>query len=124
MAEHARFEKLVADTKKHITEISPRDAAAKSQSGKAVIVDVREKDEWDEEHIPNATHLSRGTIELDIEENVPDLNALIICHCGGGGRSALAAASLDGYKTSAHGRRLQNDTAGLPAKEIANRRRR
>src|SRR6266513_450222 len=66
----------------------------------AANVDVREKDEWDEEHIPDATHLSRGTIELDIEEKVPDLNALIICHCGGGGRSALAADSLQkmGYK--------------------------
>ncbi len=94
------FEKLVAEAKKKITEISPTEAAAKSQSGEAVIVDVREKDEWDEEHIPDATHLSRGTIELDIEEKVPDPNALIICHCGGGGRSALAAESLQkmGYK--------------------------
>ncbi len=100
MAEHTRFEKLVAGAKKNITEISPQEAATKSQSGEAVIVDVREKDEWDEEHIPDATHLSRGTIELDIEEKVPDLNALIICHCGGGGRSALAADSLQkmGYK--------------------------
>ena len=100
MAEHTRFEKLVADAKKHVTEISPQEAAAKAQSGEAVIVDVREKDEWDEEHIPDATHLSRGTIELDIEEKVPDLNGLIICHCGGGGRSALAAESLQkmGYK--------------------------
>jgi rhodanese-related sulfurtransferase len=86
MAEHARFEKLVADAKKTIREISPQDAAAKSQSGEAVIVDVPEKHEWDEEHIPNATHLSRGTIELDIEEKFPDPKALIICHCGGGGR--------------------------------------
>src|SRR2546430_13724019 len=90
MAEHARFEKLVADAKKKITEISPQDAAAKSKSGEAVIVDVREKDESDEEHIPDATHLSRGTIELDIEEKVPDLNGLIIRHCGGGGRVPLA----------------------------------
>jgi phage shock protein E len=99
MAEHTRFEKLVADAKKHITEISPQDAAVKSQSGEAVIIDVREKDEWDEEHIPNATHLSRGTIELDIEEKVPDLNAMIICHCGGGGRSALATESLKKWAT-------------------------
>jgi rhodanese-related sulfurtransferase len=47
-----------------------------------------------------AIHLSRGTIELDIEEKFPDENAMIICHCGGGGRSALAAESLQkmGYK--------------------------
>jgi len=100
MAEHAHFEKLVAEAKKNVTEISPQDAAAKLKRAEAVIVDVREKDEWDEEHVPGAMHLSRGTIELDIEEKVSDPNALIICHCGGGGRSALAAASLQkmGYK--------------------------
>jgi rhodanese-related sulfurtransferase len=100
MVEHAGFEKLVTEAKKKITEISPTEAAAKSKSGEAVIADVREKDEWDQEHIPDATHMSRGTIELDIEEKVPDKNAMIICHCGGGGRSALAAESLQkmGYK--------------------------
>jgi rhodanese-related sulfurtransferase len=118
MAEHVRFEKLVAEAKKNIREISPQDAAAKSQRGEGVIVDVREKDEWDEEHIPNATHLSRGTIELEIEEKVPDLNALIICHCGGGGRSALAADSLQkmGYKNvrSMAGGLKAWKAAGLP----------
>src|SRR5438034_4553287 len=103
MAEHTRFEKLVTDAKKNITEISPQDAAAKSKSGEALIIDVREKDECDEGHIPGAMHMSRGTIELDIEEKVPDTNAMIICHCGGGGRGALATENLQkmGYKTSA-----------------------
>jgi rhodanese-related sulfurtransferase len=94
MAEHARYEKLVAEAKKHVTEISPRDAATKLKGGEAVIVDVRDKDEWDEGRIPGAIHMSRGTIELDIEEKVSDPNAMIICHCGGGGRGALAAESL------------------------------
>lgn len=100
MAEHSGFEKLVAEAKKKVTEISPTEAAAKSKNGEAVIVDVREKDEWDEGHIPDAIHMSRGTIELEIEEKVPDTNAVIICHCGGGGRSALASESLQrmGYK--------------------------
>jgi len=100
MAKHTGFEKLVAEAKKHITEISPDDAALKLKSGEGVIIDVRDKDEWDEGHIPGATHLSRGTIEFDIEEKVPDTNAMIICHCGGGGRSALAVESLQkmGYK--------------------------
>jgi phage shock protein E len=86
-----RFEKLVTEAKKNITEISPAEAAEKAKNGEAVIIDVREQDEWEEGHIPDAIHLSRGTIELDIEEKVPDSNALIICHCGGGGRSAHAA---------------------------------
>src|SRR5438105_13035592 len=101
MARRALYKKLVADAKKNITEISPQDAAAKLKSGEAVIVDVRDNDEWDDGHIPGATHMSRGTIELDIEEKVPDPNAMIICHCGGGGRSALATESLQkmGYKS-------------------------
>src|SRR6478672_6724429 len=119
MAGHARFEKLVADAKKKITEISPQDAAARSKSGEAVIVDVRETDEWDEEHIPGAVHMSRGTIELDMEEKVPDNNAMIICHCGGGGRSALAAESLQkmGYKNvrSMAGGFKAWKAAGLPS---------
>jgi rhodanese-related sulfurtransferase len=100
MAEHARFEKLVADAKKNITEISPTDAAAKLKSGGAVIVDVREQDEWDEEHIPDAIHMSRGMLELEVEEKIPDPTTMVICHCGGGGRSALATESLQkmGYK--------------------------
>lgn len=118
MAEHSGFEKLVGEAKKKITEISPTEAAAKSKSGEAVIVDVREKDEWDEGHIPDATHMSRGTIELDVEEKVPDKNVLIICHCGGGGRSALAAESLQkiGYKNvrSMAGGLKAWKAAGLP----------
>ena len=118
MAEHTGFQKLVAEAKKHITEISPQDAAAKLSSGDAVIVDVRDKDEWDEAHIPGATHMSRSTIELDIEEKVPDPNAMIICHCGGGGRSALAADTLQkmGYKNvlSMAGGFKALKAAGLP----------
>jgi rhodanese-related sulfurtransferase len=118
MAKHTRYQELVAEAKKHITEISPQDAAAKLNSGEAVIVDVRDQDEWDEGHIPGANHMSRGTIELDIEEKVLDPNAMIICHCGGGGRSALAAASLKkmGYRNvrSMAGGLKAWKAAGLP----------
>ena len=115
MAEHTSFEKLVTDAKKNISEISPQDAAAKLKSGEAVIVDVRDKDEWDEGHIPGAMHMSRGTIELDIEEKVPDTNAMIICHCGGGGRGALATENLQkmGYKN------VRNMAGGFKAWQAA-----
>lgn len=95
-----RYEKLVAEAKAQITEISPNETSEKLESGDAHLIDVREKEEWDEARIPGALHLSRGTIELEIEDKVPDLDALIICHCGGGGRSALAAESLQkmGYR--------------------------
>ena len=100
MAERS-YQDLVADAKKQVTEISPTDAEQKAKSSSdVVIVDVREKDEFDEAHIPDAVHMSRGLIELEVEEKFPDRNTTIICHCGGGGRSALAAESLQkmGYK--------------------------
>ena len=101
MAESKGFQDLVADAKKQITEISPTDAEQKAKSSSdVVIVDVREKDEFDESHIPDAVHMSRGMLELEVEDKFPDRNTTIICHCGGGGRSALAAESLQkmGYK--------------------------
>jgi phage shock protein E len=113
-----RFEKLVGEAKKSVVEIAPAEAAEKARNGEAVIVDVREADEWEEGHIANAVHLSRGTLELDVEEKVPDSNAMIICHCGGGGRSALAAESLQkmGYKNvrSMAGGLKAWKAAGLP----------
>jgi len=112
------FEKLVERAKKNITEVRPTDAATKMKGGNTVIVDVREKGEWDEEHIPDAIHLSRGTIELEIEEKVPDVSTTVIVHCGGGGRSALAAESLQkmGYKNvrSLEGGFKAWKAAGLP----------
>ena len=68
--------------------------------GDTLLIDVRDPDEWQEGHIPGAKNFSRGTVELEIEEAAPDLSTPIITHCGGGGRSALAAESLQrmGYK--------------------------
>ena len=112
------FRDLVADAKKKITEISPTDAEQKAKSGSAVIVDVREKDEFDEAHIPDAVHMSRGMLELEVEEKFPDRSTTIICHCGGGGRSALAAETLQkmGYKNvrSMSGGFKAWKAAGLP----------
>jgi len=45
-----------------------------------VILDVREKEEWDEGHIPQATLLPRGRIEGRVEQVVPDKNALVVTH--------------------------------------------
>ena len=119
MAEGKGFQDLVADAKKKITEISPTDAATKTKSSSdTVIVDVRDKDEFDESHIPDALQMSRGTIEFEVEDKFPDRNTTIICHCGGGGRSALAAESLQkmGYKNvrSMAGGFKAWKTAGLP----------
>src|SRR2546421_5108544 len=100
MSEQNRFQKLVAEAKKHISEISVVDAQQQTEGGDAVLIDVREDDDWREDHAKGAKHLNRGVIELEIEEQVPDLKTPIICYCGGGSRSALVAESLQkmGYE--------------------------
>ena len=62
--------------------------------GGFVLVDVREREEWDRGHLPGAVHLARGVLERDVEGAVPDPDTPLVLYCGGGYRSALAAASL------------------------------
>lgn len=95
-----RFQKLVAEAKEHVTEITPAAAEVERQSGDAVLVDVRSVGDWEAGHIDGARHLERGEIELEIEEQIPDLDQRIITYCGGGSRSALTAESLQkmGYR--------------------------
>lgn len=114
-----RFQKLVAEAKKQITEISPAEAGQQAEEGGTVLIDVREDEDWRDDHAKGAKHLSRGVIELEIEEQVPDLKTPIICYCGGGSRSALVAESLQkmGYEnvhSLAGGFRAWKE-AGLPS---------
>ena len=117
-----RFQKLVQDAKTRITEISAADAAREVERG-AMLIDVREADDWREGHAPAAVHMGRGSIELDIEEKAPALDTPIICQCGGGSRSALVADSLQrmGYtnvKSLAGGFKAWK-LAGLPFTQAA-----
>jgi molybdopterin/thiamine biosynthesis adenylyltransferase/rhodanese-related sulfurtransferase len=59
-----------------------------------VLIDVREKDEWQEGFIPGAQWIPRGFLEQRIEDQVPEKNAAVVLYCAGGTRSALAARSL------------------------------
>src|SRR2546421_8020721 len=65
-----------------------------------VLVDVREKHEWNEGHIPAALHVPRGFLELQIEEAVPDKSKTVVLYCAGGVRSLMAGTTLQqmGYK--------------------------
>lgn len=65
-----------------------------------VLVDVREKHEWNEGHIPGAVHVPRGFLELQIEEAVPDKSKKVVLYCAGGVRSLIAGSTLQqmGYR--------------------------
>src|SRR5579862_7128598 len=67
---------------------------------KVALIDVREKNEWDEGYIPGAVHVPRGFLELRIEEAVPDKSQPVVLYCAGGTRSLLAGRTLQqmGYE--------------------------
>jgi len=90
-----RFLEIVDDAKKRIRETTVDDIKRKLDANENfLLIDVREDNEWEKDHLPRAIHLGKGVIERDIEKRVPDLNAPIVVYCGGGFRSALAADNL------------------------------
>lgn len=95
------FLQLVNEARPRIREISLADARARlQQNPRAVLVDVREDDEWRAGHAVEAAHLGKGILERDLETRFPDPDTELILYCGGGYRSALAADAAQrlGYR--------------------------
>src|SRR5438105_2674084 len=95
------FLALVKAAKKKIKETTPQGVMERFKKDTPFrLLDVREDDEFSKGWIRGATHMSKGTIERDIEHEVRDKNEEIVLYCGGGYRSALAAENLKrmGYK--------------------------
>ena len=92
----------LAELKRAIPEISPRDALALQARGGALI-DVREADEIAQGSPPGALRLGRGFLELRIGQAVPQTDRPLIVFCASGIRSMFAAETLArlGY-TQAH----------------------
>ncbi|HEX8313305.1 MAG TPA: rhodanese-like domain-containing protein [Chthoniobacteraceae bacterium] len=117
MSQPNRFQKIVADAKTRIRQITPEDAERAKASG-ALLIDVREPQDFAAGHISGAMSLNRGIVELEIEDLAPDLTTPILCYCGGGSRAALVAESLQrmGYANvhSIEGGFKAWKAAGLP----------
>jgi sulfur-carrier protein adenylyltransferase/sulfurtransferase len=66
----------------------------------AVVIDVRERDEWEQGHVPGARFIPRGFLEMRIEDQVPQKDQSIYVYCAGGVRSVFAAQALEqlGYQ--------------------------
>src|SRR5579885_3245180 len=84
---------LLDEARASIKQIGAEEARDLMNKG-AVIVDVRESDEWRQGHIPQAIFIPRGFLELRVEEKVPDHKAPVILQCASGTRSLLAARTL------------------------------
>lgn len=113
------FDEIFSQAKKQVDEVNVKGASDLLETHPDVaLIDVREKNEWDEGHIPGAVHVPRGYLELRIENAVPDKDREVVLYCAGGTRSVLAARTLQqmGYKhvASVSGGFTAWKDAGLP----------
>lgn len=115
---------LVAIAKATIKECPVSDARNCVNTG-TLLIDIREAPEFNRGHIPGAVLQPRGLLEFEIHgmverfcdgRDIEPADCDIILYCGTGGRSSLAAKSLDdmGY------RRVRSMAGGIVAWAAAN----
>lgn len=102
---------LVAEAKARVENLDPDAVETELENGDAVLVDLRDAPELEEHgRIPGSVHVPRGMLEFRADTTSPyhqpplDPTKRVILHCASGGRSALAARTLQemGYEHVAH----------------------
>ena len=101
---------LIGEALAEVTSISVDEALALVDGGDAVFVDVRERAEHDAGAIAGAVAAPRGFLEFIADPATPMHNAALssgkrlVIYCASGGRSALAAKTLQdmGYSEVAN----------------------
>ena len=103
---------LVQEALKVVKTILPEEALEKSKNNQCNLIDIRDALELQNEgRIEKALNISRGLLEFSIHPDSPyvkkyglDLNKEIVLFCAAGGRSALAAKTLQemGFKNVSH----------------------
>jgi len=103
---------LVQEALKVVKTILPEEALEKSKNNQCNLIDIRDALELENEgRIEKALNISRGLLEFSIHPYSPyvkknglDLNKEIVLFCAAGGRSALAAKTLQemGFKNVSH----------------------
>jgi molybdopterin/thiamine biosynthesis adenylyltransferase/rhodanese-related sulfurtransferase len=84
---------VLRQIKSRIPEVDPADVRDQLGNG-AVVIDVREAEEWSTGHIPGAKHVPKSFLESRIEGSAPDRDQHVILYCQSGNRSAWAARTL------------------------------
>jgi rhodanese-related sulfurtransferase len=80
--------------------------------GGAFLLDVREDDEWEAGHAPEAVHVAMGLVPDRVDELPADRT--VVCVCRVGGRSGTVATALAGA-----GFDVRNVAGGMLAWEAA-----
>ncbi len=74
-------EQLVDKARAQVTSVSIHDVKKMLDTEENVIIlDVRDKEEYEKGHIPGAIHISRGLLEFMVEDKISDKNARIVVY--------------------------------------------
>src|SRR5579859_7031922 len=84
---------VLRQIKSRIDEVDPAAVREQLNNG-AVVVDVREPEEWAAGHIPGAKHVPKSYFETRVEGAIPDRGQHVVLYCASGNRSAWAARTL------------------------------
>lgn len=102
---------MVAEARTRIQNLSVEEVRAEIDGGNVTLIDIRDpQEQWEKGTIPGAVSMPHGMLEFwfDPESRFYrdglDDDARYILFCAGGGRSALAADTLQdfGYTNVAH----------------------
>lgn len=101
MAYTEKFQRLADTARSRVDEVQPHDVDELIAAG-AIALDIRDKEEHDADHITNSVNISRGKLEMLVENRIPDLDTTILCYCNADNRGALSAATLQdmGYRNA------------------------
>ncbi|MBI1927209.1 sulfurtransferase [Candidatus Poribacteria bacterium] len=89
------LDQLVAEAQANIGHISAEALKTAIENKEPIVLlDVRDEELYEAEHLPGAILLPRARIELEIDELVPDQDAKVVTYCGGKTRGSLSAHTL------------------------------
>lgn len=103
MAYSEKFQRLADTARTQVRGVAPTEVDDLIANG-AVALDIRDPDEHAAGHIVGSTNLSRGKLEMLVEDMIPDLDTTILCYCNAVNRGALSAAALKamGYENAVY----------------------
>lgn len=74
-------DQLVKEARAKIKEVSVQDVKKMiDDKDKVIILDVRDKAEFEKGHLPGAINMSRGLLDFHIHEIIPDKNAKVVVY--------------------------------------------
>ncbi len=89
------YNEMMEEARRTVPEVTIDEVKKQIGNGAgAVLLDVREREEYREGHLKGSVPLPRGFLEMRVEEVVPDKQSHVVAYCAGGVRSLIAARTM------------------------------